>query len=238
MRRLKAKDRPAARTDEAPLRAPVPAPPRLPEAERAFFELLLQGLSAGLQESEKELRKLAGRGELLRRSARLQGTVAYALALLRLEELHAAEQPAEPVEAAALLNVAVNNLRRSFLYAGVAVRRAGQEPAYPVRAPRELALFLLEEMLSCCLRCAPEGRSLYIGMRQIGETLLLGMRTEGPVLQQSPLIPLLPSGGEDDTPPPEEDYGFAMCRVLAARLGWAFRWEADEAGVRMFLDIR
>ena len=238
MRSMKKRDKHLARPDNAPLRAPVPAPPQLPEVERAFFEILLGELAGGLQESEKELRRLVERGELLRKSSRLRGTVAYARALLRLEEIRHAGLPAESEEAevSALLNVAVNNLRRSFLYAGVAVRRPGAEPAFTVRAPKEMALFLLEEMLACCLRCAPEGKNLYVNTRLIGGLLLLSMRTEGPPLQQSPLIPLLPRGGEGEDAP-EEDYGFAMCRVLAAQLGWAFRWEADEAGVRMFVDM-
>ncbi|MCL2299303.1 MAG: hypothetical protein FWC27_04055 [Firmicutes bacterium] len=237
MRGEKKKGKPFAPLGDAPLRAPVPVPPKLPAVERAFFEMLLEALGAGLQESEKDLRKPAGRGELLRKNSRLRGTVAYARALLRLEEFDHAEQPAETEQAeiAALLNVAVNNLRRSFLYAGVAVRRPANEPAFAPRAPKGLALFLLEEMLACCLRCAPEGRNLYINTRPIGGLLLLSMRTEGPPLQQSPLIPLLEGDGGAA---PEEDCGFAVCRVLAARLGWAFRWEADEAGVRMFLDIR
>jgi len=253
MRSTKKKDSPVVRPGDAPVRAPVPAPPKLPEMERAFFGILLEELGAGLQECEKELRKPARRAELLRRNSRLRGTVAYARALLRLEEFHTAQQPVQTgeAEAAALLNVAVNNLRRSFLYAGVAVRRSAQEPTFTVCAPKELVLFLLEEMLACCLRCAPEGRNLYIGLRPIGGLLLLSIRTEGPVLQQSPLIPLLyhpnesaDSPGtptyeeEDDSPASEEDYGFAMCRVLAAQLGWAFRCEVDEAGVRMFVDIR
>ena len=240
MRSIKKKDKVIARPDEAFRRTPVPEPPLLPETQRAFFEILLKELAGGLQESEKELRKLVGRGELLRRSSRLRGTVAYARALLRLEEIHRADQEPklEQTELSSLLNLAVNGLRRSFLYAGVAVRRPGEEPAYTVCAPKELVLFLLEEMLSCCLRCAPEGRNLYINSRPIGSLLLLSMRTEGPALQQSPLIPLLPQeDNSSDTPAPEEDYGFAMCRVLAAQLGWAFRWEADEAGVRMFVDI-
>jgi len=239
MRRGKPKDSPVPRPGDAHLRAPVPAPPVLPEVERAFFEILLGELEGGLQESEKELRRLVKRGELLRASGRLRGTVAYARALLRLEAFHSADLPAqaERTQFAALLNVAVNNLRRSFLYAGVAVRRADREPDFTVRAPKELALFLLEEMLACCLRCAPEGRNLYIGARPIGGLLLLTMRTEGPALQQSPLIPLLPKDEKADAPACEEDYGFAMCRVIAAQLGWAFRWEADEAGVRMFVDM-
>jgi len=232
---MKSKDRPAA----AALRAPVPEPPKLPEVERAFFEILLGALEGGLQESEKGLRKPAGHSELLRKNSRLQGTVSYARALLRLEEFRRADRAEEPekAEVSALLNVAVNNRRRAFLYAGVAVRRSAREPYYAVYADRELALFLLEEMLACCLRCAPEGKNLYIGARPIGGLLLLSMRTEGPSLQQSPLIPLLPTDQSCEGPAPEEDYGFAICRVTAAQLGWAFRWEADEAGVRMFVDI-
>jgi len=239
MRGGKNKEKPAPRPNEATLRAPVPEPPKLPGVERAFFEILLGELSAGLQESEKELRKLTEHERLLRKNSRVQGTVAYARALLRLEEYHHAQQPAalEQVEVPALLNVAVNSLRRSFLYAGMAVRRAAQEPAFALHTNRALALFLLEEMLACCLRCAPEGKNLYIGARPIGDLLLLSMRTEGPVLQQSPLIPLLPREGGSEASAPEEDYGFAMCRVIAAQLGWAFRWEADEAGVRMFVDV-
>ena len=231
------KKRDTARPEAAPLRAPVPEPPKLPEVERAFFDILLEALGDGLQEEEKALRKPAPHRELLRGNSRLRGTVAYARALLRLEELKRAGLPAENGQAqeiSALLNVAVNNLRRSFLYAGVAVRRPENEPAFTVRAPKDLALFLLEEMLLCCLRCAPEGRNLYINTRPIGSVLLLGMRTEGPSLQQSPLIPILEANGK---PAPEEDYGFAVCRVLAGQLGWALRWEADEAGVRMFVDI-
>jgi hypothetical protein len=165
--------------------------------------------------------------------------VAYARALLRLEAFRAGDPPAqaEALEVPALLNVAVNNQRRAFLYAGAAVRRSDKEPAFTVYTQREPALFLLEEMLACCLRCAPEGKNLYIGARPIGGLLLLSMRTEGPPLQQSPLIPLLPREGEGEDGVPGEDYGFAVCRVIAARLGWAFRWEADEAGVRMFVDI-
>jgi len=207
--------------------------------ERAFFEILLKELAGGLQENEKELCRLIRHGELLRKSSRLRGTVAYGRALLRLEALQRSDLPAEAekAELSALLNIAVNNLRRSFLYAGVAVRRPDGELSFAVQAPREHVLFLLEEMLSCCLRCAPEGRNLFVNMRPIGNLLLLSMRTEGPPLQQSPLIPLLPREGDSDDPAPEEDYGFAICRVLAAQLGWAFRWEADEAGVRMFVDI-
>ena len=240
MRNIKKKDKVISRPDEAFRRVPVPEPPRLPETQRAFFDILLKELAGGLQESEKELRKLVGRGELLRRSSRLRGTVAYARALLRLEGLRRADPPEEEPERheiSSLLNVAVNNLRRSFLYAGVAVRRPGEEPAFTVRAPRELVMFLLEEMLTCCLRCAPEGRNIYINTRPIGPVLLLSMRTEGPPLQQSPLIPLLPQENGSDAPAHEEDYGFAMGRVIAAQLGWAFRWEADEAGVRMFVDM-
>ncbi|MDR2686113.1 MAG: hypothetical protein LBB75_00035 [Oscillospiraceae bacterium] len=246
MRNIKKKDKVMARPDEGFRRAPVPQPPRLPETQRAFFDILLGELAGGLQDSEKELRKLARHeGELLRKNSRLRGTVAYARALLRLEEICRADQPPKPEQAdiSSLLNLAVNSLRRSFLYAGVAVRRPGEEPSFAVRAPKRLALFLLEEMLACCLRCAPEGRNLYISLRPIGEALLLGVRTEGPALQQSPLIPSLYRPGEPEDAPAhaedgaQEDYGFAMCRVLAAKLGWAFRWEADEAGVRMFVDI-
>ena len=241
MRSTKKKVKAIIRPDEGFQRAPVPEPPRLPETQRAFFDILLEGLAAGLQESEKELRRLAPHEELLRRNSRLRGTVAYARALLRLEEMQRKGISKEPeeTEITMLLNLAVNGLRRSFLYAGMAVRRPGEEPAFTVRAPKELVLFLLEEMLACCLRCAPEGRNLFINTRLIGEVLLLSMRTEGPALQQSPLIPLLPreDTDDDDAPVPEEDYGFAVCRVLASQLGWAFRWEADEAGVRMFLDI-
>jgi len=236
---MKKRAKDIAKPDEGFRRAPVPEPPKLPEAQRAFFDILLGELAVGLQENEKELRKPARREELLRQNSRLRGTVAYARALLRLEALQREGLPPEDGEndAASLLNLAMNSLRRSFLYAGTAVRRSEAEPAFTVRAPKELALFLLEEMLSCCLRCAPEGRSLHINMRPIGDALLLGVRTEGPALQQSPLIPLLPRNDAGEDSDPGEDYGFAMCRVLAAQLGWAFRWEADEAGVRMFLDI-
>jgi len=250
---VKKKGKVIVRPDEGFRRAPVPEPPRLPEAQRAFFEILLGELAGGLQENEKEMRKLPRYGESLRKNSRLRGTVAYARALLRLEEMQREGLPGKPEEAdiMLLLNLAVNGLRRSFLYAGVAVHRPGEESSFTVRVPKDLTLFLLEEMLACCLRCAPEGRNLHINTRPIGDVLLLGMRTEGPVLQQSPLIPLIyhpnesvaspePPAQEDDgkDDAPEEDYGFAICRVLAAQLGWAFRWEADEAGVRMFLDIR
>ena len=240
MRSMKKRDKVIARPDEGFRRAPVPEPPRLPETQRVFFDILLEALAAGLQESEKDLRKLIQHGELLRKAGRLRGTVAYARALLRLEELQREGLPpaSERFEISPLLNLAVNSLRRSLLYAGVAVRRPGEEPAFTVHAPKEIVLFLLEEMLTCCLRCAPEGRNLHISTRPIGSVLLLSVRTEGPALQQSPLIPLLPREGESEDPVTEEDYGFAVCRVLAAQLGWAFRWEADEAGVRMFLDIR
>ncbi len=224
--------------DEAPLRAPVHEPPRLPEVERKFFELLLRELSAGMQEQEKDIRALVKHGALLRNTSRLRSTVAYARALLRLEELQRNGLPAETkdVEISLLLNLAVNGLLRSFLYAGVAVRRQDQEPSFQVHVPQEHALFLFEEMLTCCLRCAPEGKNIHVSLRKIGSVLLLTMRTEGLALQQSPLIPQL-TGKDDAAAAPEEDYGFAMCRVLAAKLGWAYRWEADEAGVRMFLDI-
>ena len=239
MRRMKKRAKVIARPDEGFRRAPVPEPPKLPEAQRAFFDILLGELAGGLQEAEKELRRPAERDELLRKNSRLRGTVAYARALLRLEKLQQEGLPPEDGESdvASLLNLAVNSLRRSFLYAGVAVRRPGEELSFAVRVPKDLMLFLLEEMLSCCLRCAPEGRNLHVNMRPIGDVLLLSMRTEGPALQQSPLIPLLPRNDGSDDSAPEEDYGFAMCRVLAAQLGWAFRWEADEAGVRVFLDI-
>jgi hypothetical protein len=59
------------------------------------------------------------------------------------------------------------------------------------------------------------------------------MRTEGEALQQPPLIPQL----SEKEIPAKEDYGFTICRAIAALPGWEFRWEADEAGVRMFLDI-
>ena len=239
MRRMKKRAKVIAKPDEGFRRALVPEAPELPEAQRAFFDILLGELAGGLQEAEKELRRPAQREELLRKNSRLRGTVAYARALLRLEELQREGLPPEDGESdlPSLLNLAVNSLRRSFLYAGVAVRRPGEEPSFTVRAPKGLMMFLLEEMLSCCLRCAPEGRNLHVNMRPIGDVLLLSMRTEGPALQQSPLIPMLPRESDSEGDASEEDYGFAMCRVLAAQLGWAFRWEADEAGVRMFLDI-
>ena len=235
---IKKKDKPAAVPETTFQRAPAPEPPELPEAERAFFDILLEALAGGLLESEKELRKLAGREELLYKYSRLSGTVAYARALLHMEDMRREGLSGEPeeMELSALINLAVNGLRRSFLYSGAAVRRPEEGSAFAVCAPREPVLFLLTEMLSCCLRCAPAGRNLYINTRPIGDMLLLSLRSEGPSLQQSPLIPLLSKQEGGDAP--EEDYGFAVCCSLAAHLGWALRWEADEAGVRMFLDIR
>lgn len=232
---------------QGPVRAPVPEPPKLPDVERSFFDILLRGLDGGLHDAEKEIRHHAAPERLLQTNNRLRGTVSYARALLRLEELQRTPLPDDepPTELSALLNMAIKNLRRSLLYAGTAARRADNEPSFVVRAPQSTALFLLEEMIACCLRCAPQGKNLYFSVRPIGAMVMLSLRTEGPALQQSPLIPLLPKegalppqGDEEDADPAEEDYGFAVCRVLAARLGWAFRWEADEAGVRMFLDIK
>jgi hypothetical protein len=220
-------------------RAPVMEPPKLPEAEHAFFGILLRELYGGVQEAEK-LAKKPEPALLSQKLLRLRSSLSYALALLRLDELRAMPTQPEPASMPTLLNIAVNNLRREFLYAGVAPRRASEEPQLNIAAPQAFMLFLLEEMLGCCLRCvepsASLGKNLYIGLKQIDRTLLLSLRTEGPPLLQAPLIPILTQEEPADGSPPQE-YGFALCAVLADHLGWPFRWEADEAGVRMFLDI-
>ena len=221
---------------EGPARIAVAAQPRMPDMERAFFDELLRALYAGMQDVEKLAKRGGDGGQLLRKCGQARGTVAYARALLRLEELAAARAADEPASLSAVLNQAEKKLRREFLYAGVAARRPDDERLSAFAVPREAALFLLEEMMACCLRCAPEGKNLHIGANRIGDVLLLVMRTEGPALQQPPLIPPLPQEG--DAAGPDEDYGFSVCHAAAALLGWEFRWEADEAGVRMFLDVR
>jgi len=151
---------------------------------------------------------------------------------LRLEEFD--ELQDSPEELPAVLNTAVNKLRREFLYAGTALRRPPDEALQSIVVPREVTTFLLEEMIACCLRCAPAGKQLHIGAKRIGDTtLLLSMRSEGYTPQLPPLIPPL-----DEEEPNDTDYGFAMCRRVAALTGWSFRWDADEAGARMFLDIK
>jgi len=225
--RKKTKEQPLP---ESPARIALPGLPCLPEPERAFFDMLLQALEAGLHDLEKLTRKPSDNTELLLKCVQTRATVSYAQALLRLEALKQA-QPGETAALPDILNDALNGMRRAFLFAGVTPRRPADEPLRGVAVPRELTLFLLGEMIACCLRCMPYGRSLHIGARRIGGLLLLGMRTEGEALQQAPLIPLL--AREEDC----EDYGFAVCRAIAALAGWEFRWEADEAGVRMFVDI-
>ena len=206
--------------------------PKLPPPERAFFDMLLQALSGGLHELAHAAKKPL-RDDLQRKCVQVRGTVAYAQALLRLEELPQLQD--SPEELLAVLNTAVNQLRREFLYAGTALRRPPDEALQGVVVPRELTSFLLEEMIGCCLRCAPEGRQLHINARRIDQTLLLSMRSEG---CRPPLPPLIPPLGEEEEHADDADYGFAMCRAIAAVAGWEFRWEADEAGLRMFLDIR
>ena len=203
---------------------------KLPPPERAFFDMLLHALSGGLHELAHSA-KAPPWDDLPLKCTQARGTVAYAQALLRLEAFDELEDA--PEELPVVLNIAENQLRREFLYAGTALRRPPDEALRGVVVPREVTAFLLEEMMACCLRCAPEGRQLHIGAKQIGDSLLLSMRSEGYVPQLPPLIPPL-----DDEAPGGLDYGFAMCRRVAALAGWAFRWDADEAGVRMFLDIR
>ena len=211
---------------------PIPAPPRLPQVERAFFDMLLGELGSGVQEAEQAVQR--GRAEeALQKSARVRQTIAYAQALLRLEEGRASQEQAEPIELPSLFNLAAKHTRRAFLYAGTALRRASEEPSVTINLPKESFLFLLEEMLCCCLRCAPGGKNLHAGIKGINESrALLSLRSEGPALLQSPLIPLL-----EPAPREDEDYGFALCQAMAVRLGCALRWEADGAGVRMFLEI-
>ena len=216
---------------EASARIALAGRPKLPPPERAFFDMLLQALSGGLYELAHAAKKPQG-DDLLRKCVQARGTVAYAQALLRLEELPQLQD--SPEELQAVLNTAVNQMRREFLYAGTALRRPPDDALQGVAVPRELTSFLLEEMLACCLRCAPEGRQLHINARRIDETLLLSMRSEG---YTPPLPPLIPPLGEEEHAD-DADYGFAMCRAIAAMAGWEFRWEADAAGVRMFLDIR
>ncbi|MDR1927348.1 MAG: hypothetical protein LBQ33_01750 [Oscillospiraceae bacterium] len=209
----------------------------LPQAQRDFFDHLLRELYAGLQDLEQCAKRQdrAGKNEeLLQKSGRLRGTVAYAEALLRLED--GKGQPAEaavPAELLSLINIAVNNMRREFLYAGVTAHRpVGSELLLQV--PREAFLFLLEEMIGCCLRCSPRGKNLHFDLKLVQQSRLLILRTEGAALQQTPLLPLLGQQEEGGAP---EDYGFSMCELLARRLHLRFRWEADEAGVRMFLTM-
>ena len=242
MRRSK---RQKALPPEPPQLPPAAESPQLPQVERAFFDMLLQELSNGLQETEQAIRKgqgdaraeavvkakAASIADALRKSARARQTVDYAQALLRLDASPKDEQP-ETMGLPTLLNLAARRTRRAFLYAGTALRRASEEPSISLCLPKESFLFLLEEMFCCCLRCSPGGKNLHVGFKEIGPNVLLSLRTEGPALLQAPLIPLLPQEA-----PGEEDYGFALCRMLAARLEYGFRWEADGAGVRMFLEI-
>ncbi|MCL2106518.1 MAG: hypothetical protein FWH26_05615 [Oscillospiraceae bacterium] len=231
--RKRAKHPPPLRRE--PEAASCPEPPRLPALERSFFDLLLRELSAGLRDMEQALRKSGGpEGEEARPACgRLRATVAYAQALLRLEELRALGGQPEQVDFAALLNQAVNALRREFLHAGVSVRRPQSEEPILLTVPREAFLFLLEEMLACCLRCSPGGRQLHIAVKRIDELLLLSLRSEGASVQYPPLLPL--PGGDEAAP--RSDYGFSLARILADMLPGRFRWEADGAGVRMFLEI-
>ncbi len=230
----------------------VPEPPpaqsqpvgRLPDVERSFFTLLLQEMYGGLQDLEQMAKRpdpKQGREEMLHKSGRIRATAAYALALLRLEDFSAAQEPSERFDLLTLLNISVNALRRDFLYAGVSVRRPPSIAPVEIRVPKETFLFLLEEMLSCCLRCAPHGKNLHITLREAPRALLLSMRTEGAAVQHSPLLPLFAAEEEkaevSNMPTPEEDYGFAVSRVLADRLQCGLRWETDGAGVRLFLEI-
>lgn len=218
---------------------------RLPEVERSFFTLLLRQLYAGLQDLEQMLKRpeaKSSREEQLHKSGRIRATTAYALALLRLEDLRNGQPQPETLDLLSLLNIAVNALRRDFLFAGVSVRRPPSIAPVEVRVPKETFLFLLEEMLGCCLRCAPHGKNLHIGLREIPGALLLSMRTEGEAVQHTPLMPL--PGAKDEEDEEEEpseggtaDYGFAVSSMLANRLGCRLRWETDGAGVRLFLEI-
>jgi len=229
IRRKKAAILTAQHEDEEPARISLQEQPKLPEVERAFFDMLLQELYGGLQELEQLAKKSAGEA-LLHKCTQARGTVAYAQALLRLEDYPYAQD--QPEELPAVFNAAANSLRREFLYAGVTLRRPPDEQMLGVIVPDNLMRFLLEEMVRCCLRCAPRGRNLHVGAKRIGAALLLSMRTEGRTLQQTPLIPPLHAQERY-----EEDYGFALCQAIAALGAWEFRWEADEAGVRMFLDL-
>ncbi|MDR2753911.1 MAG: hypothetical protein LBB50_06350, partial [Oscillospiraceae bacterium] len=61
--------------------------------------------------------------------------------------------------------------------------------------------------------------------------------TEGEPRLLPPLIPLFSSEKEETPQPSVEDYGFALCGVLAAQIGGTLRREADDAGLRLFLKI-
>ncbi|MDR3313503.1 MAG: hypothetical protein LBS96_03490 [Oscillospiraceae bacterium] len=228
--------------------APAAPARRLPELERSFFTLLLQELYGGLQDLEQLAKRPEpknGREELLHKSGRIRATAAYALALLHLDDCRTAPEQPEALDLLALLNIAVNALRRDFLFAGVSVRRPPSIAPVEVHVPKETFLFLLEEMLGCCLRCAPNGKHLHITLKETPHALLLSMRTEGAAVQHPPLLPLPPTQAQaqaeeqtgQSAPAPEEDYGFAVSRVLAERLHCRLRWEADEAGVRLFLEM-
>jgi len=220
---------------EKSLRITLAEQPKLPSAERAFFDMLLQALSGGLLELAHAA-KQPQEDELLRKCAQTRGTVAYAQALLRLEQF--AGKQDSPEELLAVLNTAINRLRREFLYAGVALRRPPDDALQGDVFPHELTAFLLEEMITCCLRCAPEGKHLHMAAKRIDNTLLLSMRSEGRTQQLPPLIPPLGEDKSSSMGYGDADYGFAMCRAIASMAGWEFRWEADEAGIRMFLDIK
>jgi hypothetical protein len=213
-----------------------PPVPVMPKAERAFFSLLLREIYAGLQDLE-QLARRPGKNdgpELPHKSRRIRATAAYALAALRMEESTDATEAPEVLDLLSLLNIAVNALRRDFLFAGVSVRRPSPVTPLRIRAPKEGLLFLLEEMLGCCLRCAPSGKNLHIALKEMPQGTLLSMRSEGASVQHPPLIPLPAVPGE---PVPPQDYGFSVVKILAERLGLPFRWETDGAGVRLFLEI-
>jgi len=210
-----------------------PAPPSfVPDME--FMEQVLQTLSGGMRELSRLAKKPQEAQLLQHKCLQARGTVSYAQALLKLQKIRQA--PGEPQALVAVINEALNNLRGEFLYAGVAVRRPPEEALQSVEVPHRLVRFLLEEMVTCGLRCAPSGKQLHMGATRIGQTLLLGLRTEGgqPLLQ----APLFSLPGEEEKLAQPEDYGFAFCRTLATLAGWQFRWEVDAAGLRMFLDIR
>ncbi|MDR1464986.1 MAG: hypothetical protein LBJ11_06790 [Oscillospiraceae bacterium] len=224
---------------------PVP-PPRTstgapPDAatERAFQQELLALLNDHLLEAEELSRHPERLAELAQKTARLRATVQYARAALRLEELPPLGPP-EPLELGAALNTVLNQLRREFLFAGVQLRRVRPDSPVPLAAPREALLFLLEELLTCALRCSPRGRCLHLGLTRMKRQLLLSLRTEGRRESAPPLLPVLGERSlpqEGDPAAAREDYGFSVVHTLAVRLGWQFRWETDAAGVRLFLEI-
>jgi hypothetical protein len=211
---------------------------QLPAIQLDFLEQLLNAMGASLLEVEQLAKKAsdpAGKQKLAAELSRSRATVRYAQALLRYDALPQSDN--EQINAMVLVNNVINTCRKDFIYAGVTVHRPQLQGDALFVQSRQTLQFLLEEMLLCALRCAPDGRHLYIGAKQLQDVLLLTIRTEGRAVCNPPLLPLTLRETDGGLKPLEDDYAFSLCSMIAKRCAARFRSETDGAGARMFLEI-